>query len=174
MRVIRQRSESHPVAGRGRVAAFIAVSLASFALSIGCGDAPPPELGQEQAQKAQADQSTAVAISCSTPAEGCPCTTFLAVAECGKVIHRDGTYVTCAMAHTVCDGKTWGVCNGDRVVGPAGDAGTDAGAEPHAPAVSPANDAGGGAGETPAETAVPALSGESGADGSDAAPAPIR
>ncbi|HET9934210.1 MAG TPA: hypothetical protein VFQ35_26090 [Polyangiaceae bacterium] len=55
--------------------------------------------------------------SCATPGhKGCACSDAGAIVECGDVVRMSGDYVTCSMGYARCDGKTWGACEGNRVV----------------------------------------------------------
>jgi len=47
---------------------------------------------------------------------GCACDETGAIAECGKVVTRNGDYVTCSMGRSTCDGESWGECIGDHIV----------------------------------------------------------
>jgi len=38
------------------------------------------------------------------------------MAECGQVASRSGSYVTCTIGHSRCDGTAWGACIGNRIV----------------------------------------------------------
>src|ERR1700753_1270498 len=54
---------------------------------------------------------------CSSPGhEGCPCSEEGATGDCGQVAAGSGSYVTCSMGHSRCDGKAWGACVGNRIV----------------------------------------------------------
>jgi hypothetical protein len=54
---------------------------------------------------------------CLTPGHlGCACDEIGAVVECGKVVERNGDYVTCSMGRSTCDGEKWGACVGNRIV----------------------------------------------------------
>jgi hypothetical protein len=53
---------------------------------------------------------------CSLGVEGCPCDQGGATVECGKVLSKEGDYVTCSMGHTQCIGGQWGTCEGDRIL----------------------------------------------------------
>ncbi|MDB5220032.1 MAG: Tryptophan synthase alpha chain [Myxococcaceae bacterium] len=53
---------------------------------------------------------------CSLGVEGCPCDQGGATVECGKVLSKEGDYVTCSMGHTQCIGGQWGACEGDRIL----------------------------------------------------------
>src|SRR5689334_1450626 len=54
---------------------------------------------------------------CLSPGHaGCACDEVGAVAECGKVVQRNGDYVTCSMGRSTCDGQAWGECIGDHIV----------------------------------------------------------
>jgi hypothetical protein len=53
---------------------------------------------------------------CAHPNAGCPCTDANQVAECGRVELKVGSYVTCSMGKTTCDGTKWGECVGDTIV----------------------------------------------------------
>jgi hypothetical protein len=52
---------------------------------------------------------------CSHPQAGCACDKAGAVADCGKVEVRAGSYVQCSMGKITCDGNKWGACIGDLV-----------------------------------------------------------
>jgi len=54
---------------------------------------------------------------CLTPGHlGCACDETGAMIECGKVVQRNGDYVTCSMGRSTCDGEMWGECIGDHIV----------------------------------------------------------
>ncbi|HEY1534931.1 MAG TPA: PA14 domain-containing protein, partial [Polyangiaceae bacterium] len=53
--------------------------------------------------------------NCESPAEGCPCDTPGATADCGQVERRSGDYVSCSMGVFTCTDGQWGACVGDRV-----------------------------------------------------------
>jgi hypothetical protein len=54
---------------------------------------------------------------CTRPGQvGCPCDEIGASVECGKVVTRNGDYVTCSLGRTTCDGNVWGPCIGDHIV----------------------------------------------------------
>jgi hypothetical protein len=54
---------------------------------------------------------------CMTPGHlGCACDEVGITAECGKVVERNGEYVTCSMGRATCDGKAWGDCIGNRII----------------------------------------------------------
>jgi hypothetical protein len=54
---------------------------------------------------------------CLTPGHlGCACDEVGAVVDCGKVVERNGDYVTCSMGRSTCDGEKWGECVGNRIV----------------------------------------------------------
>ena len=55
--------------------------------------------------------------SCTTPGQGgCPCSQAGESAACGDVVLKSGTYVSCSMGTSTCDGSTWGPCVGDVIV----------------------------------------------------------
>jgi hypothetical protein len=74
-----------------------------------------PTLGNDGVTMQSNDAS--VTDRCSIPGQvGCSCDEVGAVRECGKVIDRNGDYVTCSMGRTTCDGNSWGPCIGNRIV----------------------------------------------------------
>ena len=101
---------------RGSIAA---VAVAAIGTVAACSSGNPPMLGDS-------DSSTKPPIgsACTTPQQGCPCTTEGATAACGEVVRKSGDYVTCSQGTTTCANGTWGACTGDQIfmksVGPIG------------------------------------------------------
>lgn len=93
---------------------FVALAPRAWSLScvllIGCAErrhAPLYESGQS---------SPGVTEICATPAEGCPCPVPGALTDCGEIVERTDSYITCTQGVRVCsDQGTWGVCAGDLV-----------------------------------------------------------
>jgi hypothetical protein len=54
--------------------------------------------------------------ACGHPNPGCPCSDVAAVGDCGKVELKVGSYVSCSMGKTTCDGTKWGECQGDTIL----------------------------------------------------------
>jgi hypothetical protein len=75
-----------------------------------------PTLGGDGITMPTTDASI-VGDRCATPGQpGCSCDEVGAERECGKVVDRNGDYVTCSMGRTTCDGTLWGPCIGNRIV----------------------------------------------------------
>jgi hypothetical protein len=53
---------------------------------------------------------------CSPGVEGCPCEEPGKTIDCGKLLVKEGEYVTCSMGRSQCVGTKWGACLGDRIV----------------------------------------------------------
>ena len=67
----------------------------------------PPDIGENKAP--------APSAACKFPSQGCACEDGQ-FAECGEVLSREGTAVTCAIGNRKCDGKQWGTCSRENVV----------------------------------------------------------
>lgn len=50
---------------------------------------------------------------CSTPREGCPCTTETLEVKCGETVSRDANTLTCREGTRTCGDGKWGACVGD-------------------------------------------------------------
>lgn len=106
-----------PVSGRtrstrGSLVGFLATTL-SLVLG-GCSD------GQDQPAAIGGDAWTGTpppsgdVCASDKTATGCACATPGETIECGRVVKREGSYVTCSIGHERCvDGK-WSECSGDR------------------------------------------------------------
>ncbi len=94
----------------------VAVSAGGALAPIGCSSGPtgagvdlpdPPDIGENKAP--------APSAACKFPSQGCACEDGQ-FAECGEVLSREGTAVTCAIGNRKCDGKQWGTCSRENVV----------------------------------------------------------
>jgi hypothetical protein len=86
-----------------------AIGLATT-LGVACSSTNPPGLGEDGALDGGGG------TGCSTPAEGCPCSSSGDQIACGDVVTRSGDYVTCSMGTRSCSAGTWGDCIGSRTV----------------------------------------------------------
>lgn len=64
---------------------------------------------------APSNQTTGpIPASCTTAAEGCPCTSEGQTADCGDVVHRTAYHVSCSKGTLTCTGGVWGACLGEK------------------------------------------------------------
>lgn len=79
-------------------------------LSLGCAE-------RRHASLYESGQSSHDAAElCANPAEGCPCASPGTLTDCGEVVERTDSYVTCMQGVRVCsDQGIWGACGGDLV-----------------------------------------------------------
>ena len=91
---------------RGLAQALVVVVLTA------CSSSRPPGMNDSTGATGGAGGQ-----SCTTPGQGgCPCSQAGEAASCGDVVLRSGTYVSCSMGTSTCDGITWGPCVGNVVV----------------------------------------------------------
>ena len=53
---------------------------------------------------------------CKAGVQGCACTQSGQKVSCGEVVTKNGSYVTCSMGTSTCEGSAWGPCVGNTVV----------------------------------------------------------
>lgn len=82
-------------------------------LALGCGEKSTPS--GLAGGGARGREVPPIAKSCATPQEGCPCATDGAVIACGDAVRRSAGYTACSMGTRVCDGDTWGSCEGAKI-----------------------------------------------------------
>ncbi len=93
------------------------VAAASFSLAlslVGCGSSPDHAAAVDDGD-AGITQPIPTGDACATPAEGCECANPGAVADCGQIERRSGSYVSCSMGQRTCADGKWGACIGDRI-----------------------------------------------------------
>ncbi len=90
---------------------WVVFAFASAAAAIAaCSSGPPPLQDQDGSIKPPIGGNT-----CSTPHDGCPCSTDGAQVACGTVVRQSGSYVTCSEGQRTCTAGKWGTCVGDQV-----------------------------------------------------------
>ena len=80
-----------------------------------CGGSAGPGVLEGEGASSESD-ALETDGGCSTPEEGCPCTTPGQAVACGHVVLHDGKYVTCQQGKRTCEDGTWGACVGAMAV----------------------------------------------------------
>jgi hypothetical protein len=76
-----------------------------------CSSGNPADTSDNQSVVRDGD-----ACSVAPTGESCPCSTQGATVDCGKVVYKNGNYVTCSEGSRTCDGGKWGQCIGAYTV----------------------------------------------------------
>ena len=108
-----------PDQGRRTAWGFLLAVVVAIGLPVGlaaCGSQQPPGEGDLLGDGGALFEGGYIGFVCTPGTEGCDCTTAGEQAACGKVVDKAGSYVTCSMGYSTCDGKKWGVCVGNQIV----------------------------------------------------------
>ncbi|MGH7270222.1 MAG: hypothetical protein ACREJ3_07295, partial [Polyangiaceae bacterium] len=95
---------------------FVALVISTLAAITACGSQTPTETGESANNPDASVGPGHIGLLCTPGTPGCPCSQSGQETGCGKVVDKNGSYVTCSMGRSTCDGSKWGACIGNRIV----------------------------------------------------------